>query len=205
MDAAAAYEANAREFIRRRDTSAIGVRIVEPWANTLHKGATVIEMACGGGYPITTVLHEAGLQLWAIDASPTLAAEFQTRFPNIPFRCERVQESSFFGRKFEGAIAIGLVFLLPESEQAALIARVSSVLVPGGRFLFTAPLQVGTWADMNTGLECRSLGQARYDELLTQSGFRVVATHVDEGANNHYEVEKLASALAADCPPVVGG
>jgi cyclopropane fatty-acyl-phospholipid synthase-like methyltransferase len=191
MDAAAAYEANARAFIRGRDRSPIGARIVEQWVHTLGKGATVIEMASGGGYPITTVLDGAGLQLWAVDASPTLVAEFRIRFPKIPVQCERVQESSFFGRKFEGAIAIGLLFLLPESDQAALIARVSKFLVPGGRFLFTAPLQVGTWADMNTGLECRSLGQARYEELLTQSDFRVVATHVDEGANNYYEAEKL--------------
>ena len=191
MDAAAAYEANARAFIRGRDGSPIGARVVEQWARTFSKGATVIEMACGGGYPITTVLDAAGLQLWAVDASPTLVAEFQTRFPKIPVQCERVQESSFFGRKFEGAIAIGLLFLLPESEQVALIARVARIVVPGGRFLFTAPLEVGTWADMNTGLECISLGQERYKELLAQFDFRVVTTHMDEGANNYYEAERL--------------
>ena len=191
MDAAAAYEANAHAFIRGRDRSPVGIRVVEQWARTLSKGATVIEMACGGGYPVTTVLYAAGLQLWAVDASPTLVAAFQTRFPKIPVQCERVQNSSFFGRKFEGAIAIGLLFLLAESDQAALIARVSRIVVPGGRFLFTAPLEVGTWADINTGLECRSLGHVRYEELLTQSDFRVVATHVDEGASNYYEAEKL--------------
>ena len=191
MDAATAYEANAHAFIRGRDRSPIGARVVEQWAHALSERATVIELASGGGYPITRVLDGAGLQLWAVDASPTLIAEFQTRFPNIPVRCERVQESSFFGRTFEGAIAIGLLFLLPESDQAALIARVSQVVVPGGRFLFTAPLEAGTWADMNTGLECRSLGHERYEELLTQAGFRVVATHVDEGANNYFEARKL--------------
>ena len=191
MDAAAAYEANARAFIRGRDRSPIGARVVEQWAHTLRKGAPVIEMACGGGYPITTVLEKAGLQLWAIDASPTLVAEFRARFPKIPVQCELVQESSFFDREFEGAIAVGLLFLLPEADQAALLARVSKILVPGGRFLFMAPLRAGTWADMNTGLECRSLGQEKYEELLTQSGFRIIATHVDEGANNYYEAQKL--------------
>jgi cyclopropane fatty-acyl-phospholipid synthase-like methyltransferase len=190
-DAAAAYEANARAFIRGRDRSPIGARVVEQWARRLSKGATVIELACGGGYPVTTVLDAAGLQIWAIDASPTLVGEFKTRFPKVPVRCERVQESNFFGRKFEAAIAIGLLFLLPEADQAALIAGVSRILVPGGRFLVMAPLPPGTWADMNTGLECISLGQERYVELLTQSGFRVVGTHLDEGANNYYEAETL--------------
>ena len=192
MDAASAYEANARAFIRGRDRSPIGARVVEQWARTFDKGAAVIEMACGGGYPVTTALDAAGLQLWAVDASPTLVAEFQSRFPKIPVQCERVQNCNFFGRKFEGAIAIGLLFLLPESDQAALIASVSRIVVPGGRFLFTAPLQVGTWADTNTGLQCRSLGQEKYEELLTQSDFEVIGTHVDEGANNYYEAKKLA-------------
>src|SRR5262245_34438126 len=98
MDAAGAYEANARAFIRGRDRSPIGAGVVEQWARTLGKGATVIELACGGGYPVTTVLDAAGLRLWAVDAAPTLVAEFKTRFPGIPVRCERVQDSSFFGR-----------------------------------------------------------------------------------------------------------
>src|SRR6478735_4161117 len=116
MDAAAAYEANARAFIRDRESWPIGAGIVERWARSLREGATCIELACGGGYPVTKALSAAGLQLWAVDASPTLVAEFRTRFPKVTVQCERVGNSSFFGRKFDGAIAIGLLFLLPEPE-----------------------------------------------------------------------------------------
>jgi cyclopropane fatty-acyl-phospholipid synthase-like methyltransferase len=137
------------------------------------------------------VLSNAGLQLWAVDSSPTLVAEFQSRFPAIPVQCAKVQESNFFDRTFEGAIAIGLIFLLSESDQSTLISRVAKILVPGGRFLFTAPLESGVWIDMNTGLECRSLGQASYGEYLRDAGFRVVATFTDKGANNYYDVERV--------------
>jgi cyclopropane fatty-acyl-phospholipid synthase-like methyltransferase len=102
----------------------------------------------------------------------------------------RVQESDFFDRTYDGAIAIGLIFLLSESDQSTLISRVSKILVPGGRFLFTAPIEKGDWIDMNTGLECRSLGQASYEEYLRKAGFRVVATFTDKGANNYYDVER---------------
>lgn len=189
-DSAKTYEAHAYEYLRGRDTSPIGTQVIDQWSRTLRKGATVIELACGGGYPITRVLNAAGLQLWAVDSSPTLVAEFQSRFPAIPVQCARVQESDFFDRTYEGAIAIGLIFLLSESDQSTLISRVSKILVPGGRFLFTAPIERGNWTDMNTGLECRSLGQASYEELLKESGFRVVATFTDKGANNYYDVER---------------
>lgn len=191
MDSAKAYEAHAHEFLRGRDVSPIGTQVADQWSRTLRKGASVIELACGGGYPITRVLNAAGLQLWAVESSPTLAAEFRSRFPAIPVQCARVQESDFFGRKYEGAIAIGLIFLLSESEQAALIKRVSEILVPGGRLLFTAPIEKGDWIDVNTGLECQSLGQASYEKCLKGAGFRILATFSDKGANNYYDVERI--------------
>ena len=191
MDSAKAYEAHAHEYLLGRDTSPIGTQVVDQWSRTLRKGATVIELACGGGYPITRVLNAAGLQLWAVESSPTLVTEFRSRFPSIPVQCARVQESDFFGRKYQGAIAIGLIFLLSEQEQANLISRVSAILEPGGRFLFMAPIQIGTWKDMNTGLECKSFGQERYEELLRNVGLYVVATRKDVRENNYYDAEKI--------------
>jgi SAM-dependent methyltransferase len=201
MDAANAYEAHARDFLSRRDASLIGAQVVQRWSRTLRKGASVIDLACGGGYPITKVLADAGLQLWALDSSPTLVSEFHSRFPTIPVQCARVQESDFFGREYQGAVAVGLLFLLSEPDQAALIARVSKVLMPGSRFLFTAPIESGTWNEMNTGLECRSLGRDGYEALLSKAGFRIVTTHTDEGANNYYEAERIAERGATRSHP----
>jgi len=171
VDSATAYENHAREFLEIRDKSSIGAHTVERWARSLNPGTEVIEIACGGGFPVTRVLADAGLRLWAIDASPTLVAEFKSRFPTVAVECALAQQSDYFGRKFDAAISIGLLFLLPEADQATMIRRVSEILMPGGRFLFTAPIEVGTWRDVNTGHECRSLGRARYEEILRQSGF----------------------------------
>jgi hypothetical protein len=62
---------------------------------------------------------------------------------------------------------------------------------PRGRFPFTAPIEIGTCKDTNTGLNCTSLGRDRYKELLVDAGFRVVATHPDKGANNYYDAETV--------------
>jgi len=190
-DSASAYEAHAHAILQGRDASMIGSQVVEQWARALPQGAEVLELACGGGYPITRVLHAAGLKLWAVDSSPTLLAEFERRFPSVQVQCARVQDSDFFGRTYDAVIAEGLLFLLPEHDQLALIERVAKVLVPGGRFLFTAPIEIGSWTDLNTGMACQSLGQARYEACLNAAGFRVLGTVVDKGGNNHYEAERL--------------
>ena len=100
-------------------------------------------------------------------------------------------ESDYFERKFSAVISIGLIFLLSEDDQVVLIRRVSELLSPGGRFLFTAPVEIGIWTDMNTGHKCRSLGQERYESILREAQFHVLDTYVDEGRNNYYEVKRV--------------
>jgi cyclopropane fatty-acyl-phospholipid synthase-like methyltransferase len=200
VNSANAYEVHACEFLDARDRSLVGADIVAGWARALPVGTDIIEIACGGGYPVTRTLLETGVKLWAVEASPTLLERFRLRFPSIPTQCALALESDYFGRQFGAAISIGLLFLLEASEQEALLRRVSEILLPGGRFLFTAPIQTGTWRDTTTGHPCRSLGKARYVELLQDAGFRVLGTHVDEGENNHYETQKV-DLTAANAKP----
>ena len=79
-ESAEAYETHALEFLCGRDKSTIGSQVVDQWSGTLRESATVIELACGGGYPITRVLNNSGLRLWAVDSSPALVKVFQSRF-----------------------------------------------------------------------------------------------------------------------------
>ena len=194
-DSASAYEKHAREFLGVRDESAVGVDIVERWARSLDPGTDVLEVACGGGIPITRTLLDCGLDVWALDSSPTLLSAFRARFPGTPARCERVQDSDFFGRRFGAVIAIGLLFLLDAEDQVALIRRASGLLVPGGRFLFSAPIEVGTWTDLIAGQECRSLGREKYEATLAKAGFRMIGRYSDAGNNHHYDAERLSGRM----------
>lgn len=190
MDSADLYEAKATGFLGVRDNSSIGSLVVRRWAECLPDNCDVLELACGGGYPITIELACTGLNIWAIDSSDTMLTAFAMRFPKIPTQCARVQDSDFFNRQFDAVVAVGLVFLLSEQVQADLINKVADTLNVGGRFLFTAPTEVGTWRDIGTGATCTSLGYDAYMNLLTHAGFVLVANHVDAGDNHYYDVQK---------------
>jgi len=194
-DSITAYETHAQSFLDKRDNSSVGSEVVRRWANTVGGGSSVIEIACGGGMPITNTLVESGLKIWAIDSSETLTAVFKNRFPEIPVQCESVLTSDYFKRKYDAAISVGLIFLLNESDQIKMLEQVSDVLHPGASFLLSAPVEVGSWKDTNTGHTCVSLGQEAYEIAFEQSGFRIVQYHEDIGKNNYYEMERVVPSV----------
>lgn len=182
------WEAVARRFERER--SDIGAKTVRKWAGTLRHGASVLDLGCGSGRPISEALVGAGCDVFGVDASPTLVAAFRSRFPLAHVACEAVEESTFFGRPYDGVVAVGLLFLLEPSVQRTVIQKVSAALGPDGRFLFSTPLQKCTWKDLLTGRDSVSLGVDEYKRTLADAGLRVMAEYVDEGGNHYYDAAK---------------
>ncbi|MEX2553419.1 MAG: SAM-dependent methyltransferase, partial [Actinomycetota bacterium] len=100
--------------------------------------------------------------------------------------CEAVRSSRFFDRKFDGAVAWGLLFLLPSEAQSVLIHKVSDRLVAGGRFLFTAPRQACEWQDVLTDRTSVSMGREGYRAALQEAGLVLVDEREDEGENHYF-------------------
>ncbi len=193
MDWSNGYEGVASEFLAGRGTThsaGIGVQTVRNWARTLAAGATVIDLGCGSGFPITQILVTAGLNVYALDAAPSLVQAFRHNLPNIPVVCESVQNSAFFNRTFDGVVAWGLIFLLALEDQQQLLQRIAGMLAPAGRLLFTSPAEPVVWNDAMTGLESRSLGATEYRKQLLALGLDVASEYDDEGRNHYFDAFK---------------
>jgi len=184
MDPANGYEAHAAAYMQRRDRST-GVDVVREWAGAFAPGTPVLELGCGHGV-VSQALVDAGLDLYAIDASPTLLDAFRRRFPAAHTECASAEHSTYFGRSFHGVIAWGLIFLLPVEAQHEVLARACRVLRPGGRFLFTAPREARVWIDVLTEQESRSLGAGEYESLLRESGCDVTDGRTDAGGYHYF-------------------
>lgn len=183
------WEAVARRFVAER--SSIGAATVRAWCRMLPAGASVLDLGCGCGVPIAEALIAEGCGVSGVDASPSMVAAFRRRFPQVPVACEPVEDSSCFDSTYDAIVAIGLLFLLPETMQRAVIQRVSRALQPEGRFLFTAPVQAVSWTDTMMGGHCVSLGDAAYRHALAAAGLQVVAEYSDEGDNHYYDVCRI--------------
>jgi cyclopropane fatty-acyl-phospholipid synthase-like methyltransferase len=190
IDPSNGWEAVAATFIEHAERSRVGVATISAWARSLPRGATVLDFGCGPGGPRSSALFDAGLRVYGVDASPTLAAAFQRRFPDAQVACEPAETSRMFDRSFDGVIAWGLLFLLPAALQKTVIARVGRAMLPGARFLFTAPTQVCTWDDASTGRPSWSLGADAYQAELASVGLTVIAEYRDEGENHYFDAAK---------------
>lgn len=199
MDRSNGYEGVAAEFLAGRGSSrghsaGIGVKEVRKWARTLPRGAAVIDVGCGPGFPITEVLVAEGLNVFGVDAAPSFVEAFRRNFPHTPVACEAVQDSRFFDRTFDGVLAWGLMFLLSAEDQRRLIQRFAEILVPGGRLLFTSVAAPLIWKDAMTGLESRSLGVDEYRKQLAAVGLSILNEYEDVGQSHYFEAFKKGAA-----------
>jgi 2-polyprenyl-3-methyl-5-hydroxy-6-metoxy-1,4-benzoquinol methylase len=189
------YESVSEDFMSIRSRSAIGIAIVRDWAESLPFGGSVLDLGCGHGVPISKALIDEGFTVYGIDASPSMIAAFRVRFPDVPVECSAIEDSQLFGRRFDGVIAWGLMFLLAPDVQATLIHKVALALRPGGKFLFTAPREGCEWLDSLTGQKSVSLGLDRYRKLVESEGLALVGESEDEGQNHYYFVCKPGSTV----------
>ena len=182
------YDAVAQEFIAVR--SKAGRDIVQEWAASLPHGASVIDVGAGSGEPLTSALIQAELSVSAIDASANMVAAFRRNFPSINIICEPIEHSAFFSRSFDAFMAIGIIFLLPAKAQREVINSIANALNPGGRFLFSAPWQIGGWNDVLTGKPSLSLGADAYKSALNACGLKLIKEYDDEGGSHYYDAQK---------------
>ena len=199
-DTSNGYEAVAERFMAVRDPR-IGAATVRQWSGALPRGAAVLDLGCGHGVPISQALVDEGFAIAGIDASPTLVAAFRARFPAADVECAALEESDLFGRAFDGAVAWGVLFLLSADAQRRVIRHVARALVPGGRFVFTAPREAVTWRDALTGRQSVSLGADAYRRALGAGGLVLTGEYDGEGANHYYAAAKAWVAAATARAP----
>ncbi len=101
---------SSREFLARRGHApsvGIGAKEVRKWARSLARGSSVIDLGCGPGFPITAVLVDEGLDVFAVDAAPSFVAAFQRKLPGTPIICDAVPGVGVIWSDFRCCLGMG--------------------------------------------------------------------------------------------------
>lgn len=185
------YDQIADWYVAVRDDT-IGVPDLAAFARTLPPKASVLDLGCGDGIPVSRLLTQEGCQVVALDSSPEMIARYRANFPGNSAQCKRAQEARFAAESFGAVVAWGVLFHLPAAEQKAVIRKVAEWLTPGGRFLFTSgDVENVTESAMNgVTFTYVSLGIAAYRRVLEEAGMRLEYHHADAWENYVYVAEK---------------
>jgi predicted N-acetyltransferase YhbS/ubiquinone/menaquinone biosynthesis C-methylase UbiE len=186
---------------RRTD---IGVPEITALISSLPPHATVLDVGCGNGVPLTRALLQAGCHVVGVDSSSRMLERFRVNCPDTPAICSTIQSLDSEGKTFDAVVAWGVMFHLPHEEQAQAIAKVSNVLKPGGLFLFTSGDEDGSieGKPMN-GVPFRyfSFSIENYRRLLAQHMLALLDVHRDGGDNIYYLARRQANRASCVVRP----
>jgi cyclopropane fatty-acyl-phospholipid synthase-like methyltransferase len=117
---------------RARDPSAeLGMLI-----DVLPTGARVLEIGCGGGFPVTSALaHHASVV--GVDLSAVQAEQARIRVPKAAIIHGDIMDQAFQPSFFDGVVSLYTLFHLPRERHRPLLERIAQWLSPGGHLLIT--------------------------------------------------------------------
>jgi 2-polyprenyl-3-methyl-5-hydroxy-6-metoxy-1,4-benzoquinol methylase len=158
----------------------------KPWherfARALPTGAAVLDLACGGGWPVAGFLVERGLHVTGVDASPKLISFCRERMPGEEWIVGDMRSLSL-GRRFHGVLAWDSFFHLNPADQQRMFPIFAEHVAAPGALMFNAGPGFGEAVGCYRGdpLYHSSLDASEYAALLARHRFRIIA-HVVEDA-----------------------
>ena len=102
----------------------------------LPRGATILDLGCGGGEPIDRYLIDHGFHVAGVDSSATSIELARTRFPRERWLIGDMRTIAL-DETFAGVVAWASLHQLPPSDQNLMAERIMAWLKPGGRLLFS--------------------------------------------------------------------
>jgi 2-polyprenyl-3-methyl-5-hydroxy-6-metoxy-1,4-benzoquinol methylase len=102
----------------------------------LPRGATILDLGCGGGEPIDRYLIDHGFHVLGLDCGATPIELARTRFPRERWLLGDMRTVAL-DESFAGIFAWNSLHLLPQTDQDVMAERIMAWLKPGGRFLFS--------------------------------------------------------------------
>jgi 2-polyprenyl-3-methyl-5-hydroxy-6-metoxy-1,4-benzoquinol methylase len=173
---AAHYERHALSWdADRRAASWVDRPYIERFLSLVCRGATVLDLGCGGGSPVALHMVAKGFHVTGVDVSPTLISLCRSRMPDQEWVVADMRALAL-GRRFDGVLAWDSFFHLGHDDQRAMFAVFAAHSVAGGVLMFNAGFSEGEAVGSYRGdpLYHASLNQSEYEALLAGVGFQLI-------------------------------
>jgi SAM-dependent methyltransferase len=165
----------------RRAAAWIDKPYVERFLNFLPKGATVLDLGCGGGVPVALHMATHGFRVTGVDSSPTLISLCRIRMPDQEWVVADMRTLAL-GRRFSGILAWDSFFHLKHDDQRRMFGIFAEHAAADCVLMFNAGLSQGEAVGSYRGdpLYHASLDPSEYVALLADAGFELIDHSVND-------------------------
>lgn len=171
-------------------------RCVADFVRLLEPNCAVLDAGCGTGYPIGAFLSEKGFKVTGIDISEEMIKRAESlRLPEARFLVADILDFDP-GEKYGAVIAFDSLWHIEHSRQEEIYKITGSLLLPGGKFLFTHGKTDGEVMGTMYGAEFynSALDGEKVKELLEENGFEILSFEEDYRDENTGERDLLVVA-----------
>jgi SAM-dependent methyltransferase len=156
---------------------------IERFLSFVPRGATVLDLGCGGGSPVALHMVAQGFRVTGVDSSPTLISLCRTRMPDQEWIASDMR-SLALGRRFDGILAWDSFFHLRPKDQETMFRVFAAHAAPAAILMFNAGFGHGEAVGTYRGdpLYHASLDASEYSALLAESGFELIEHSINDPA-----------------------
>ncbi|HEY94048.1 MAG TPA: class I SAM-dependent methyltransferase [Dehalococcoidia bacterium] len=174
------YDGIAREYLElvKSMESIVRSKYLNMLVNLLSPGATILELGCGAGVPMTRRLVDEGFEVTGVDISREQLALAEKNVPEAMLILGDMTELEFNDSSFDAVTAFYSITHIPRIDHPNLITSIYKLLKPGGILL--ANLGKG---DLPDTIESDWLGKpmffSHYDadtseEMIRKTGLEII-------------------------------
>ena len=157
-------------------------RYLDRLANSLPKGAKILDLGCGTGIPFDKYLVDLGFEITGVDFASNHISAARKNVPSAMYIESDFSKLDFGTQKFDAIIAFYSIFHIPRGEQQELFNKMSSLLVDGGLILVT--LATSDSEDVEENWTGARMAWSQYDPnkykaMLVQAVFEITESEYE--------------------------
>ncbi len=181
------YDQMAEQYLATKDPEdPLALAALEDLASLLQQEATVLDLGCGAGVPVTRWLADRGFTVTGVDFSARQLELARQHASTATFIRADMTELDFGPETFDAVVAFSSIIHVPREDQPALLESIHRWLGPGGPFLANWATgewdgEEEDWEDWGAPMRWSHYGWETNLEMLRNAGFEIVSTEARTG------------------------